>query len=166
MRLVESGQPSRVTGLAGTELLTFRGSAIHGAGGFANRDIPNGMRIIEYLGERISKQESLRRCEQNNEYIFRLNEQEDLDGHVTWNPARLLNHSCAPNCEAQLQDGRIWILAIRDIAAGEEITFNYGYDLEDFQRYPCNCGSPDCVGFMVAEELFGYVRGRGATGPG
>lgn len=148
---------------AAKEPLTFRDSCIHGRGGFADQPIRRGSRIIEYLGQRITKAESLKRCQQNNEYIFTLNESEDLDGNVSWNPARWLNHSCAPNCEAELVQGRIWIVALRDIQAGEEITFNYGYDLEDYQRYPCNCGSPDCVGFMVAEELFGHVKGRGTT---
>jgi SET domain-containing protein len=141
-----------------TELLIFRRSLIHGLGGFAKRNIPPGMPIIEYVGEKITREESLRRCEQNNEYIFRLNEAEDLDGNVTWNPARLLNHSCEPNCEAQLEHERIWIVTQQAIRAGEEITFNYGYDLVDYREYPCNCRAPNCVGFIVAEEFFEHVR--------
>src|ERR1019366_7845176 len=108
----------------GTELVVFRGSAIHGTGGFAKTAIRKGAQIIEYVGERISKAESLRRCEQNNAYIFTLNDQQDLDGNVAWNPARYINHSCAPNCEAERYEARIWIIATRDIQAGEEITFN------------------------------------------
>src|SRR6185436_12484213 len=69
----------------------------------------------------------------------------DLDGEVAWNPARWLNHSCAPNCDAEWIEGRIWIVARRAIRAGEELTFNYGYDLEDYREHPCRCGSPDCV---------------------
>lgn len=140
-----------------TEFLIFKPSAIHGMGGFTKREIDPGTRIIEYVGRRISKAESLKLCEQNNEYIFTLNELEDIDGNVPWNPARLLNHSCDPNCEAELQDDKIWIIARRLIKAGEEITFNYGYDLEDYRQYPCNCQSPDCVGFIVSEELFSHV---------
>jgi SET domain-containing protein len=139
------------------ELLVFRASPIHGLGGFAKAAIGKGTRIVEYVGERISKSESLRRCEGNNEFIFSLNEEQDLDGNVAWNPARLLNHSCAPNCEAELQDDHIWIISARDIAAGEEITFNYGYDLVDYRDYPCRCGAPNCVGYMVAEEFFEHV---------
>ena len=148
-----------------TELVVFKDSPIHGMGGFAKAAIAEGRRIFEYVGERISKSESLRRCEQNNEYIFSLNEEQDLDGNVAWNPARLLNHSCAPNCEAELADGRIWIVATRDIKAGEEITFNYGYDLVDYREYPCRCGSPHCVGYIVAEEFFEHVRTRAGTRP-
>ena len=143
----------------------FRGSAIHGTGGFAKTAIRKGAQIIEYVGERISKAESLRRCEQNNAYIFTLNDQQDLDGNVAWNPARYINHSCAPNCEAEKDEDRIWIIATRDIQAGEEITFNYGYDLESYTDYPCCCGSPNCVGFMVGEEYFDHVLSRKSGGP-
>ena len=148
-----------------TGLLVFKSSPIHGLGGFAKAAIGKGTRIVEYVGERISKIESVRRCEQNDEYIFSLNEEQDLDGNVAWNPARFLNHSCAPNCEAELEDGRIWIIATRDIRAGEEITFNYGYDLVDYREYPCRCGSPHCVGYIVAEEFFEHVLSRDATRP-
>jgi SET domain-containing protein len=140
-----------------TKWLVFRSSPIHGTGGFAKAAIRKGTRVVEYLGERITKQESLFRCERNNEYIFALSDQHDLDGDVDWNPARFLNHSCAPNCEAELQDGRIWIVSSCDIEAGKEITFNYGYDLVDYRDYPCRCGSPRCVGYIVAEEFFDKV---------
>ena len=150
--------------IAETDLIVFKYSAIHRYGGFARQNIARSTRLIEYLGERISKAESLRRCEANNEYIFTLNELQDLDGNVPWNPARLLNHSCAPNCDAELEDDRIWIVASRPIQAGEEITFNYGFDLADYREYPCHCGAPNCVGFMVAEEFFDHVRRQRALG--
>lgn len=143
-----------------TELVVFRSSPIHGLGGFAKTAIANGARIIEYVGERISKSESLKRCEENNEYIFTLNEREDLDGNVEWNPARFINHSCTPNCDAELEDEHIWIVANRDIRAGEELTFNYGFDLENYREYPCRCGAPSCVGFIVAEAFFDHVKNQ------
>ena len=143
-----------------TKWVSFKPSPIHGLGGFARRDIERGVRVIEYLGEQIDKQESIRRCEQNNEFIFTLNETTDLDGNTPTNPARLINHSCEPNCDAEVEDDRIWIVANRPIKAGEEITFNYGFDLEDYRDYPCSCGSPGCVGYMVAEEFFEHVRAR------
>jgi len=149
--------------VAETELVRFRGSPIHGTGGFAKTAIGKGTRILEYVGERISKDESLRRCEQNNAFIFTLNEEQDLDGNVAWNPARFINHSCAPNCEAELENDHIWIIATRDIGAGEEITFNYGYDLDDYKDCPCCCGAPNCVGYMVAEEFFEHVLSRKAA---
>ncbi len=144
--------------VAETELIIFKRSLIHGTGGFAKVDLQRGKCVIEYVGEKIDKSESLRRCEQNNEYIFALNEHFDMDGNVAWNPARFINHSCAPNCEAELAGDRIWIVAVQNIEEGQEITFNYGFDLEDYNGYPCRCGAPNCVGYIVAEELFEHVR--------
>ena len=165
--MFSSSEPSGAPGLAPgqTDLLVYRPSLIHGLGGFAKSPIGCGTRVAEYVGERINTRESRRRCQESNEYIFTLNEEQDLDGNVAWNPARLINHSCAPNCEAELQDGRIWIVAARDIAAGEEVTFNYGYDLADYQDYPCRCGSTNCVGYIVAEEFFEHVRSRKGRRP-
>lgn len=139
-------------------MVQFRSSPIHGWGGFASTFIHKGTRIVEYRGEKIDKQESLRRCALNNPFLFYLNSDVDIDGDVAWNPARLINHSCAPNCEAELIDERIWIVAARDIQSGEELTFNYGYDLENFREYPCACGTRDCVGFIVAAEFHEHVR--------
>ena len=144
--------------LSGSELLVIRPSPIHGQGTYASRDIAAGARIIEYAGEKITKEESLRRCERDNSYIFSLSAEQDLDGNVEWNTARFVNHSCAPNCDAELDQGRIWLVARRLIRAGEELTFNYGYDLADYREHPCCCGAPGCVGYMVAEEFFGHVR--------
>ncbi|HET7626600.1 MAG TPA: SET domain-containing protein-lysine N-methyltransferase [Verrucomicrobiae bacterium] len=145
-------------------LLLIKNSPIHGTGGFAAANIPAGTWIIEYVGEKISKAESARRCELNNPYIFSVNDEYDLDGSVEWNPARFLNHSCEPNCEAQWDEDRIWIVALRDIAIGEEVTFNYGYDLEDYKEHPCGCGMRNCVGYIVAEEFFEHLRSRNTAG--
>jgi SET domain-containing protein len=141
-----------------TEGVIFKASSIHGLGGFAKMDFARGARILEYVGEKIDKQESARRCEANNVYIFDLNDRQDIDGNVDWNSARFLNHSCTPNCEALLDEDRIWLVAKLDIRAGEELTFNYGFDLEDYHDHPCHCGSANCVGFIVAEEFFDHVR--------
>lgn len=141
-----------------TEFLVFSGSAIHGWGAFARVDIPKGTRVIEYVGEVIDKAESLRRCELDNHFIFTLDDERDIDGSVDWNPARLINHSCEPNCEADLSGGHVYIVALRTIERGEEVTFNYGYDLADYRDYPCRCGAPGCIGYIVAEEFFEHVR--------
>ena len=139
-------------------VIIIKPSPIHGAGGFARENILRSTRVIEYIGAKIDKRESLRQCEQNNEFIFCLDPQWDLDGNIPTNPARFLNHSCAPNCEAILDAGRIWIVASRDIAVGEEITFNYGFDLEDYKDHPCRCGTSACAGDIVAEEYFDFIR--------
>jgi uncharacterized protein len=143
-----------------TDLVIYRTSGIHGMGGFAKVDIAAETNIVEYVGERIDKAESLRRCELNNTYIFDLDENHDLDGNVDSNLARFINHSCSPNCEAQWDEETIWIVALRDIRAGEELTFNYGYDLEDYREHPCRCGAVNCVGFIVAEEFHPQVLAK------
>jgi hypothetical protein len=140
------------------ESIEVRDSLIHGRGVFSKTAIPAGTRLLEYVGEKISKSESLRRCEADNEYIFEIDDQFDLDGNVEWNPARLINHSCSPNCEALWEEGRIHIQTLRDLRAGEELNFNYGYDLVDYHDHPCRCGTAKCVGFIVAEEFFPTVR--------
>jgi SET domain-containing protein len=136
------------------DLFDIATSPIQGRGGFARADIARGTRVAEYLGQKITKLESLALCEENNPYIFALDDEYDLNGDVEWNPARFFNHSCDPTCEAENIDDRIWIIARRALKAGEEITFNYGYDLESYREYPCHCGAPSCVGFIVAEEFF------------
>ena len=139
-----------------------RRSKIHGRGVVATKDIPSGTRIIEYAGERITKAESDRRDEARAArraaggdgcvYIFEINKRHDLDGHMSWNTARLINHSCEPNCESTNVRGHIWIVARRDIAAGEELSFDYGFDVENWQDHPCLCGSVKCVGYIVAKS--------------
>lgn len=143
---------------AQSELYEVRPSRIHGTGVFARANIASETRVIEYVGERISKEESLRRRKKGNFFVFIVTEDFDIDGDVKWNPARFINHSCAPNCEARQEDGHIWIIALRDIQAGEELTFNYGYDLQDYEEHPCACGAPGCVGYMIAQEHFEDVR--------
>jgi len=140
------------------EWLELGSSGIHGRGGFARCAIPSGTSIIEYLGEQVSKEESTRRCVEGNPYIFTINDAWDIDGDVAWNPARFLNHSCGPNCEAQQEGDRIWLVSLCDIEAGEELTFNYGYDIGEWRDYPCGCGASNCLGFIVAEEFHEQVR--------
>ena len=154
--------------VAQTEWVEFRGSRIHGMGGYARKYIPKDTYVIEYLGEKISKEESERRCEADNRYIFTYDDEHDLDGSVDWNLARWINHSCDANCETIDDEGNIWIAALRDIQAGEELTFNYCYDLDDFRAHPCRCGSSKCVGYIVAEEHHDKVRAEmgGSTGTG
>jgi len=139
--------------------IEIRRSRIHGRGLFARRDIPAVTRLIQYVGRRIPKEYSDQLCLKQNAYIFRLNEHEDVDGKVSWNPARFINHSCEPNCDSELDDrDRIWVISRREIVRGEELTWNYGYDLTDFMNFPCSCGAPSCLGFMVAEELFPTLK--------
>jgi SET domain-containing protein len=141
-------------------LIVFKPSSIHGTGGFARRDIRRGKRIIEYVGPKLTKAEAQAELGKQNVYIFILDDDHDIDGSVDWNAARFINHSCDPNCEVEIVRGRIWIAARRDIEAGEELTYNYSHDLENYEERPCYCGALNCVGYMVAEEFFNTLRQR------
>jgi SET domain-containing protein len=138
-------------------LVRVGASSIAGQGLFATADIPQGTRIIEYTGEKISKRESLRRLAQGNVYIFQLNYRFAIDGQAPENLARYINHSCDPNCEADKIADHLWILALRDIKAGEEFTYNYGYKKENYLQYPCTCGARNCCGYILAREYWGII---------
>jgi len=139
-----------------------RESDIHGRGLYATKNIKEGTDIIQYIGEKISKEESTRRAleweEQAREtgeglvYIFELDDDWDIDGRLGDNPARYMNHSCDGNCEAINYDGEIWIVARRDIKKGEELVYDYGYDMEHFLDHPCKCGADNCIGYIVRED--------------
>ncbi len=149
--------------------MTIRNSKIHGRGVFAKTDIPKGARIIEYVGEKISKKEAdirgPRLVEEHKKnrgggavYLFELNNRSDIDGNVPYNTARFINHSCEPNAETEIKQGKIWIVSIRDIQKGKEIFYNYGYGLDDFLEHPCSCGTPSCPGFIAEEEMWPKLR--------
>lgn len=149
--------------------LVIGNSKIHNSGIYAKEDIPKGAKVIEYIGEKITKEESEKRADNQLEvsksnpelgavYIFELDDEYDIDGNVDYNPARFINHSCSPNCEVDITDGHIWIIAIKDIKKGEEITYNYQYDIEDYQDHPCRCGSPNCVGYILDEEHWDKIK--------
>ncbi len=143
-------------------------SGLHGFGLFARDFIPQDTPIIEYVGERITKAEAQRREERRLArlaaggdgcvYIFELNRRQDLDGQVRWNPARRINHACAPNCESQQGRGRIWIVAQRDIAPDEELTYDYGFPYSEWRDHPCRCGATACVGYIVDTRQRWRVR--------
>lgn len=147
-----------------------RGSGIHGRGVYATSFIPKGTRIIEYVGERIDKRESARRGTSQHQkaiksgdaavYIFTLSKNYDLDGNVPWNTARLINHSCDPNCEAWIVGRRIYIHALRDIRNGEELTFDYGFDVDCYEDHPCLCGRAGCVGYIVGRDQWPELEKR------
>ena len=139
-------------------LVDFRKSQIHGWGGYAKAKIRKGKRIIEYIGPRLNKEQAERELLNQNCYVFTVTDDSDIDGSVRWNPARFLNHSCDPNCESDIKRDRVWIYALRTIQPGEELTYNYAHELDDYADRPCRCGSEKCVGFMVAEEHFKKVQ--------
>lgn len=119
-------------------------SGIHHRGVFAVEEINRGERVVPYTGRLLTKAQSAR---SQSFYLFELNRKYDVIG---LNIARYINHSCRPNCETEIDRGRIWVRAIRKIRVGEELTYNYHYDLEESKDYPCLCGQPGCVGAILA----------------
>jgi uncharacterized protein len=140
------------------KLYEIRRSAIQGRGVFATKRIRRGQRIIEYQGERISNAEADRRYDdagmrRHHTFLFTLDKKTVIDGKSDGNDARLINHSCDPNCEAVIEKGRIWIYARRNIQPGVELAYDYKYeqtgDPADAELYVCKCGSPKCRGSIM-----------------
>jgi SET domain-containing protein len=131
--------------------LMIRSSSIHAAGCYTTAHIKNGAYIVEYTGPRLTKDEADIKYENlPMTYLFGIGDGTTvIDGHGT---AMFLNHSCDPNCETEEEDGRVWIMAIRDIAAGEELVYDYHlYDGEEDDAR-CHCGAPNCRGTMYAAK--------------
>ena len=112
--------------------------AAMGLGLFATNPIPKGKKIIEYVGPRISNAEVEK---SNGKYFFGLNKRWSIDGSGRENIARYANHSCAPNAEAIITRGHIWICSRRNIKVGEEITYNYGKEYFEgiIEDIGCKC---------------------------
>ncbi len=141
--------------------LIIRSSDIHAAGCFALEDIKKGTRLLEYTGERITKEEGDRRYEGRPfTYLFGIGRGDVvIDGHGM---AMFVNHSCQPNCKTDEIKGRIFIEAIRNIKAGEEITYDYWlYDGDD--EAPCYCGSKKCRGSMYSPSELKKHKRRAAA---
>jgi SET domain-containing protein len=140
-----------------------RRSPIHGKGVFALRPIPKGTRIIEYKGERISHEEADERYSElhaNSPHtmLFTVNDDIVIDATRRGNSARWINHSCAPNCEIEDEDDRIFIEARRDIRRGEELSYDYNLQLGEphtkaaKRAHACFCGARRCRGTMLGEK--------------
>lgn len=137
-------------------------SKIHSIGCFTDTPILEGTFIIEYTGPRLTVEEADERySEQEETYLFGLaNGRQVIDGYGT---AAFINHSCEPNCETtEDAEGRIWIFALRDIAAGEELTYDYGlYDGDADDPSKCGCGAKTCRGTLYSPEEIQRRRAEG-----
>jgi uncharacterized protein len=141
--------------------VVVRRSRIQGRGVYASRDIREGERIIEYTGLLITNEEADAQCDdesmrRHHTFLFAVDDELTVDGAQGGNEARFINHSCEPNSESVILGRRVFIDAVRDIAAGEEVAYDYwyttdnGYTLEDLRRiYPCRCGAPSCRGTLA-----------------
>lgn len=143
--------------------IEVRDSGVHGRGVYAAAAIPAGSRIIEYTGERISWDEALRRhphdpSQPNHTFYFHLDTGQVIDALYGGNDARWINHACEPNCEAEEVDGRVYINALRDLAPGEELFYDYGLVLDERhtakvkKQFACWCGAATCRGTMLAPK--------------
>ena len=150
--------------------IQVRRSGVHGKGVFALQAIAAGTTIIEYTGEVISWKEALRRHphdpkDPNHTFYFHIDDGHVIDAKHGGNASRWINHSCEPNCEADEEDGRVFIKALRDLAPGEELFYDYGLVIDERytpklkKEYECRCGSAACRGTMLAPK-------RGRTTPG
>lgn len=145
------------------ERLSLRRSPIHGRGVFARVPIPAGTRLVEYAGERITPAEADARYPDEGEgsyhtFLFQIDDDLVIDASRGGNLARWINHSCEPNCDAVVEGKRIYIESLRDIAAGEELSYDYMFVLPERhtparkRRYPCHCGAPACRGTMLTRK--------------
>jgi SET domain-containing protein len=138
-----------------------RKSRIAGLGAFATRFIDKGERVAEYLGERVSHAVADARYDDHaksdhHTFLFTVNRSVVIDAAVGGNDTRFINHSCDPNCESDVERGRVFIDAIRDIRKGEELTYDYAFVRdgtetaeEEFTLYGCRCGTKKCRGTIL-----------------
>ena len=140
-----------------------RRSGVHGKGVFAVQDLAEGETLIEYVGEIINWKEALRRHphdpkDPNHTFYFHIDEEHVIDAKHGGNSSRWINHSCKPNCEADEEGGRVFIKALRNIKAGEELFYDYGliidapYTKKLLAEYPCWCGAKNCRGTLLAPK--------------
>tara|TARA_B100001029_G_scaffold129821_1_gene108776 strand:- start:994 stop:1467 length:474 start_codon:yes stop_codon:yes gene_type:complete len=136
-------------------LFKVKKSNIDKRGLYASKDIKPGTKIIDYIGKLITKKEAQKNTKFDNSkdiYLFNINEKYDLDGDFKWNTARLINHSCNPNCEVEGEGLKLWISSIREIKKDEELTYDYGFGYDqDYKQFPCKCGSINCAGYIVRQ---------------
>src|SRR5512141_264487 len=141
----------------------IKSSPIQGLGAFATERIARGSRLIEYAGERLTPAQADARypdddAVRHHTYLFAIDDDVVIDAAVNGNEARFINHSCDPNCDAVIDDGRIWIETIRDVEPGEELAYDYAYTLEERhtpaakRKFPCHCGSALCRGTILAKK--------------
>lgn len=135
-----------------------RSSGIHGKGVFATTHIPAGTRLIEYKGKRLTEAQVDKRYANDDDphtFLFALDDGVVIDATLGGNSARWINHSCAPNCEAVDDGDRIYIETLRAIRPGEELSYNYGIELEERHTpemkrlYQCRCGARRCKGTIL-----------------
>ena len=130
-------------------------SNIDNKGLYASKNIKAKQIVIHYKGKLVTKKEVEKNPKFDNDkaiYLFNVNNRYDLDGDFEYNEARLINHSCNPNCEVDGKGLKLWIFALRDIKKDEELSYDYGFGYDkDYKQFVCRCGAKNCVGYIVRE---------------
>ena len=123
-----------------------------GLGLYTRTPIEAGEFVIEYTGAKIPTKVA---DGMPTKYLFEIDEEWTIDGSSRDNIARYVNHSCAPNCEADVRDGRIFFEAVRDIEAGEELSIDYGEEYFDefIKPFGCKCEGCSSVAVQKTEPL-------------
>jgi len=132
--------------------LIVRSSDVHAAGVFTTTPIKKRSKVVEYIGPRISKEEGDAIYEHRDiTYLFAVGKKKEvIDGHGI---AMFINHSCDPNCETDEIKGKIWIIAVRDIRPGEELTYDYNlFDGDDDDPAHCHCKAKHCRGSLYSDS--------------
>lgn len=154
---------SKIASRSAARRFQVRRSGVHGKGVFALQDIAAGELLIEYTGEIINWAQALERhphdpLDPSHTFYFHVDEDRVIDAYVGGNSSRWINHACNPNCEADEQNGRIFIKALRNIRVGEELSYDYGLVIDERYtaalkaQYPCWCGADNCRGTLLAPK--------------
>ena len=150
-------------GLRAGRRIQVRRSGIHGKGVFALQPLAKGEVVIEYTGEVVTWREAPRRHphdpkDPHHTFYFHIDDKHVIDAKHGGNAARWINHACSPNCEADEQDGRVFIKALRKIAVGDELFYDYGLSIDERytpalkKQYACRCGTRGCRGTLLAPK--------------
>ncbi len=158
-----SARPAEASPATRTRRIQTRRSGVHGQGVYAALDLAEGETLVEYTGEVIDWNEALRRhphdpTDPHHTFYFHIDEDHVIDAKVGGNSSRWINHSCAPNCESEVDKGRVFVRALRNIEAGEELFYDYGLVIDEphtpelLAQYPCWCGAATCRGTLLAPQ--------------
>jgi len=159
-KAAKSNATGRLISRDGEHWFTVKSSKIQGKGAFAARNIPSGTRIVEYRGQKVKPEVAWERydddtMERHHTFLFTLDDETIIDAGVRGNNARFINHSCEPNCAAVIDNGHIYVDAMKDIPRGAELAYDYKlqregrYQKEWDKLYACKCGAANCRGTML-----------------
>jgi uncharacterized protein len=140
------------------KLVSKRNSKIHGVGVFANTSIAPRRILARYNGSILKAEQVKLELAAGNRYLLELPDGRVIDGSTGNGLGRFFNHSCDPSAHLEYRENVPLIVSSRAIERGEEVTIDYGFDPAEVARFPCACGSPNCVGYIVGQPYHPMVR--------